>query len=97
MLPLRPDDLKIGNLYSCIWLTVTNVAMSNIWLEAKQKHPNSHGFVAGLNCFVLLDTNQDSTEMTWRCKILTSEGKIGWTTFSTGTHWFKELTTENNI
>ena len=96
MLPLRPEDLVVGKLYKGIWLTaITNEAMSDIFLETEQKHPNIHGIVTDLNCFVLLDVSQDPTEMTWRCKILTNKGEVGWTHFSTGTHWFKEITEVN--
>jgi len=94
-LPLSPEDLEVGKLYKGIWLTIMNEAMSNIWLEAEPKHPSVHGVAASIECFVLLEKEQDPIEMTWYCKILTSNGELGWAYFSTGTHWFKELT-ENN-
>jgi len=91
-LPLSPEDLEVGKLYKGIWLTIMNEAMSNIWLEAQRKHLSVDGIAASIECFVLLEKEQDPTEMTWYCKILTSKGQVGWTYFSTGTHWFKELT-----
>lgn len=94
-LPLCPEDLEVGKLYRGIWFSKMNKAMSDIWLEAEPKHTNVHGLLVSIECFVLLEKEQDPTEMTWYCKLLTSNGDIGWAYFLTGTHWFKELT-ENN-
>lgn len=91
MLPLRPEDLVIGKLYKGIWITVLNDPQSDIWV-ANESHPN--GFITNMGCFVFLGRTQDPIEMTWKCTLLTSEGTIVWTYFSTGTHWFKELTHE---
>jgi hypothetical protein len=95
-LPLSPEDLEVGNLYKGIWFNAVKEAMSDIWLFFNPEEVRaSKGILSSMKCFVLLEKEQDPTEMTWYCKLLTSEGQVGWTYFSTGTHWFKELT-ENN-
>ena len=97
-LPLRPDDLEVGKLYKGIWLNPINVneVMTDIWLIITPEGVSpSKGILVSMDCFVLLEKEQDPTEMTWCCKLLTSNGELGWAYFSTGTHWFKELT-ENN-
>ena len=91
-LPLYPEDLEVGKLYKGIWLTTTNEAMKEIWLETNPTKPTHPGIIVSIDCFVLLEKEQDPIEMTWYCKILTSNGELGWAYFSTGTHWFKELT-----
>ena len=98
-LPLRPDDLEVGKLYKGIWLTSINEAMTDIWLILTPERVSpSEGILASMECLVLLEKEQDPTEitgMTWYCKLLTSNGELGWAYFTTGRHWFKELT-ENN-
>ncbi|NBP03752.1 MAG: hypothetical protein EBU90_27365 [Proteobacteria bacterium] len=95
-LPLRPDDLEVGKLYKGIWLNPINEAMtSHLMIFTPERVSSSERILSSIECFVLLEKEQDPTEMTWCCKLLTSNGDIGWTYFSTGTHWFKELT-ENN-
>ena len=92
-LPLCPDDLEVGKLYKGIWFTSINEAMSDVWLTiTPQGLIPSEGILSSMECFVLLEKQQDPIEMTWYCKILTSKGELGWAYFSTGTHWFKELT-----
>ena len=91
MLPLRPEDLVVGNLYKGIWLTaITNEAMSDILLT-NDSFPAGQ-MMASMDCFVLLDKDQCQSEMTWKLTILTRNGEFGCTYLSTGTHWFKEIT-----
>ena len=94
MLPLRPEDLVVGNLYKGVWYTPITKELRSDILLANETFPKG-GLMASMDCFVLLDKSQEKEEMTWKCTILTTKGSYGWSYLSTGTHWFKELTEEN--
>ena len=91
-LPLRPEDLVVGNLYKGEWYTfITNDPRSEILLT-NESFPAGQ-IMTSMDCFVLLDKRKDS-KITHKLTILTRKGEVGCTHLSTGTHWFKELTHE---
>ena len=94
--PLSPDDLEVGKLYKGVWFNAVKEDMSDIWLFFNPEEVRAKGILSSMKCFVLIEKKEISLpDKGWDCKILTSNGDVGWATFLTGSHWFKELT-ENN-